>query len=385
MQTIKQANVLRSPGARRIGVVAIQRYWSDPSSLDFDRLYLAVGRNTGNLMFTEAIFRLIEADFHNVGFSFEPDWVNVHCDCLVIPAANWLNEYSEWDWFTERLHQLKIPAIVIGLGLQAASSDISHVKVNDSCRRLLDFFASQPIPISVRGNFTRDWLRSLGIEHTVTTGCPSLYMNIFNNDHSSCGQGLIFQSTRYGLSPSFLGSDSINRRMFDFMVDFDMPMIYQSEPEEMFLLTVQASASTLGQPKAQLLMDLYKCHTVPELDARLTKNGKVFYDLMAWSEFVQAHWGVLGTRLHGAILALNSGRPAILVPHDSRTAEMASFAGIPARLGPVVRDCQTIDEIKALFSPDDLVRYRDIRSRNQAIFIHFLRDCGLVPNTSAMF
>lgn len=390
--TLKESSTATSATGRpvvarpmRIGVVGINREWPNPSSFDFMTLYEGVGKNTGNLMFTEAMFALIDGDLTSIGFSFDPQWVNANLDAVVVPAANWLNDYADWDWLVVRLEALTVPVTVIGLGLQSTIYELSAVTVNASCRRLIEFFASQPSPISVRGNFTRDWLKSTGVERVVTTGCPSIYMNIFPQLGAPNDGKLVFQGTRYGMSGAFLQSDSINRRMFDFTAELDCPMIYQSEFEEMALLTSGQSSATLGEHKCSLLMQLYGCTTVDALDAFLKRNGRVFYELRTWSAFVSEYSAVVGTRLHGSILALNSGRMSALVPHDSRTAEVASFAGVQALLGPVVRDCQSLDDFKSLISEDGLRRYRDVRSQNQMTFVNFLRDAGLRPRMEMMF
>lgn len=381
----RHGKAIDSNRKKRIGIVSINRQWTNPSGMNFTTLYNGIGKNTGNLMFTEAAFLLIDGVNESIGFSFDPKEVNKNFDAVVVPAANWLNDYADWDWLIERLADLKVPVTVIGLGLQSPTYELGAVRVNDSCRRLIEFFASQPGPISVRGNFTRDWLRSIGVENVVTTGCPSIYMNIFGKSETPEDGKVIFQGTRYGLAQSFLSSTGINRRMFGFAVEFDCPMVYQSEPEEMELLTSGASASSLGTEKCDRLKQLYSCKTVEELDGVLTRLGRVFYDLKAWSRFVSSHRAVVGTRLHGAILALNSGRPAVLVPHDSRTAEVASFAGIQSLHGPDVRDCTSFEEIVSMISGNNLERYSDTRSNNQSVFIQFLRDSGLTARTDRMF
>lgn len=370
---------------KRIGVIGIDRQFPNSSLSNFGKLYADIGMNTGNLMFMEAIFSLIGGDLSQIKFNFDPKFVNKNYDSVVVPAANWLNSYSDWDFLTQKLLELEIPVTVIGLGLQADVYDLEKVQVSDSARRLAQFFSQSSSLISVRGNFTRDWLLSIGIDNVVTTGCPSIYMNNFNQSEVPPGGKIVFQGTRYSISNKFLDTNSINRRMYKFAASFNCPMIYQSEPEEIELLTSHVSAVSLGSDKQNQLMSLYDCSTIKELDNFLSTKGNVFYDLQSWSNFLGRNKAVIGTRLHGSILALNTGRPAILVPHDSRTAEVASFAGIQSLHGPTVRDCQTLQELEALFAIDNVQRYQDIRSKNQATFVQFLKDSNLIPNVERMF
>lgn len=378
-------NKVTSETEKRIGVVGISRKFLDPSGTEFNRLYEGMGKNTGNLMFTEAMYSLIGGNISQIGFHFDPKLVNKQYDAVVVPAANWLNETADWDWLTERLAELRIPVTVIGLGLQSQGLDLAAAKVSASARRLVEFFGQSAPLISVRGNFTRDWIKSIGIENVVTTGCPSIYMNIFGRAASPPDGKIVFQGTRYAVAEPFLEYNSVNRAIFAFAAKFDAPIVFQSEPEEMALLTSGASVATLGSEQQSLLKRLYGFATATELDAFLVRNGEVFYNLRSWSDFLLQHKAVIGSRLHGSILALNSGRPALLVPHDSRTAEVASFTGIQTINGKILRDCQTYEEIASLLDENNVIRYCDIRSANQAIFLRFLKESGLAPRPERMF
>lgn len=368
-----------------IAVVSISREHNAVPEVPFDTLYEAIGKNTGNLMFTEAAFRLIDDEMVHVGFGFDPKTINERYSSVVIPAANWLNKNSNWDFLVDKLEQVKIPVVVIGLGLQADTSDLASVEISPSAMRFAQFLGASTSIISVRGDFTKNWLRQNGITNVVTTGCPSLYMNAFDENSSSGSNKIVLQGTRYGINSGFVQSKGINRRLFDLSASLDLPMIYQSETQEMKLMVSGSSASTLDQTEQKLLADTYLVADANGVDAFIRKNGRVFYDLMEWSSFVRSHKGVIGTRLHGSIIALNSGKPAVLVPHDSRTAEVGKFAGIPVAFGPKVRDCETTADLDEILATASVEAYRDTRSRNQRTFVEFLKDTGLKAKISDMF
>ncbi len=103
----------------RVGTVCINRTIRDPSESDFVSFYDSFGKNTGNFMFTEAIFRLIDEDCAVNRFDFDPSIVNKNFDVVVVPAANWLSEDADWDWLLAKFEKLTIPVIAMGLGLQA--------------------------------------------------------------------------------------------------------------------------------------------------------------------------------------------------------------------------------------------------------------------------
>ncbi len=371
--------------SKRIGVVSISPNVDITAEMTFDDLYVKLGRNSGNLMFTQAMFSLLEGDVKHIGFSFDPVSVNRDFDVVVVPAANWLNKNANWDFLAERLELLEIPIVAIGLGLQADTTNIDDVVVSESALRLAKVFSKSAPNISVRGEFTRAWLESVGIQNVVVTGCPSLYMNIFNTDEDIYGQDVTLQSTRYAIGPGMLKSNGINRKLFYFCGEFGMPMVYQSEPEEMEFLTHGKRIEALEPNKQKWLVELYGKSNVSELEVFLREKTRIFVNLNQWSEFVRGCCGVLGTRLHGSIIALNSGRPAVLIPHDSRTAEAADFAGIPIANGPDVVKMNSVDELRQLLSAVKLEKYKDVRSKNRAVFLQFLSDSGLKPNAQNMF
>ena len=66
---------------------------------------------------------------------------------------------------------------------------------------------------------------------------------------------------------------------------------------------------------------------------QLIKEGRVrlFYDIPVWSDFFQRENidFSIGERIHGNLIALLNGVPAVVCPHDTRTRELAEFFEIP--------------------------------------------------------
>ena len=60
------------------------------------------------------------------------------------------------------------------------------------------------------------------------------------------------------------------------------------------------------------------------------RRGRYFTCIPDWLEFYRSRDFVLGTRVHGAILALQAGVPSILVTHENRTAGLAHSLSIPS-------------------------------------------------------
>jgi Polysaccharide pyruvyl transferase len=372
---------LPSPHSDRIAVVSIARRFDDPYAMPLDRLYPAIGQNTGNYMFTEAMFRLIAGQAESVGFRFDPAEVNALFDHMVIPAANWLNPKSDWSDLAARVAALNIPVTLIGLGLQAASDKLDEVVVTPSALDMVRMIAAKSPAVSVRGAFTARWLASQGITNTVVTGCPSLYMEHLAGPSPRQSGEVVLQSTRYALNPAFVAGNSVHRKMFALAGALDLPMVYQSERDEMHYLMT----GRWPQAANPDLAALYGLPNVRSVESWLSRKGQVFFDLATWSRFLKGHRGVVGTRLHGVILSLISGVPAVLVPHDSRTREMAAFAGIPQVAPEVVRPSMSGADLAALVDEADLAPWRERRRENAGVMAKFLSEAGLSPAPLALF
>lgn len=361
-----------SDSRQRIGVVCISPSVERPEAMPFHQLYNAVGKNTGNLMFTQAMFRQLAGTVTRIGFSFNTDQINQKFDSIVIPAANWLNSHTDWTWFIKLIERIEIPVITIGIGLQAQTLDKSAVMVHPTSIELAKTLSQKAASISTRGNFTRDWLHSIGITNVVATGCPSLYMKVGETEEKSNRDGLIIQSTRFHMSEKFLNNPGINHSFYHLAGKFGLDMIYQSEMEEMEYLVFANDDSYILPDSHSNLVALYGFSNSSDYKRYLDVHGKVFFDINRWANFLKTHTGVIGTRLHGTILALNMGLPAILIPHDSRTAEVAEFAKLPTINLANRFDSLSEKVLLDLLKESNVEEYLTTRQINLKVYLEFL-------------
>ena len=106
---------------KKYGILSIQRRVTQNQVTTFDNLYQLVGQNTGNLLFTNALWNQVAGDKVRVGFTFDPEQLNETLDGLVIPAANWLSPHVDFTKLADLVERLKIPTILVGLGAQDQS------------------------------------------------------------------------------------------------------------------------------------------------------------------------------------------------------------------------------------------------------------------------
>ena len=145
-----------------------------------------IGNNTGNLVFSQAVYRLLSAagaDVETSGLArSHPRVINSRFDHVVIPLANaFRSTYLETlDALSNLIEQLSIPVTVLGVGSQASLKGVykGADTVDPATTRFVRAVLNHSPSIGVRGDHTRDYLKSLGFgdEHVKVIGCPSMFM-----------------------------------------------------------------------------------------------------------------------------------------------------------------------------------------------------------------
>src|SRR5688500_12237553 len=145
-----------------------------------------IGNNTGNLVFGQAVYRLLstpDAHLETSGLAgTHRRAINSRLDHAVSPLASAFRvSYSDrLDALSTLIEQLTIPVSVLGVGSQASLDgtyrDADRVK--PAATRFVRAVLNRSPSIGVRGEQTRDYLKSLGFgdEHGKVIGCPSMFM-----------------------------------------------------------------------------------------------------------------------------------------------------------------------------------------------------------------
>ncbi len=91
-------------------------------------------------------------------------------------------------------------------------------------------------------------------------------------------------------------------------------------------------------------------------------HSVAYSDAAHWMEDLRTYDFVVGTRFHGAMLAIQAGTPAGCITHDSRTAELCETMRIPSRQASTLEGV-TRDSLAELFPFDGdgyLARRREL-------------------------
>lgn len=367
---------------RSIGLLGI----SPTPKLDasFEQIWNGIGKNSGNLFFTEAVFRILNEKTERIDWDFDPVLVNERFSKVVIPASNWINTYSDWGGLIERLKQLEIPVIMLGVGLQAPSGLIYETQFHPSALELMKTISRKSHSIGVRGELTRSWLTSQGILNAQVIGCPSMFLRLDSNRVTN-PSGLVIQGTKYFATANFGKKDPSQAAFFKFAFREKLDVVYQSEFEEIEYLIKREQISRNSRDRFKVLIDQYGADDPESLEEFIKIHGKVFFSIDQWAGYLATKAGHLGSRIHGSIMAMNSNVPSVMFAHDSRTQEMADYAGIPSLKSGEVRLLSSIREAEKLIENVDLAEYGSIRARNADTFREFLTSNGLGFQESRLF
>ena len=377
------SNPKGKPERERYGIVSILRNLSPSRMPTFDDYYNALGANSGNLLFTNAVWRQLEGDKVRLNFKVDPAKANDKYSAIIFPAANWIHTDVDFTPIAQSVEQLTIPVTIIGLGAQAPDYT-SEQTVSDGMTKFLKAISERSHSLSVRGEYSKSVLNGLDIDNVTVTGCPSLYCDFkpFKKPvrPSLDPAKVLLHATRYA-AKHLAGKDQTNdtnRKLYNFAYTNRMDLLYQSELEEMKILSGYHQWIDLSKSETSDLRTIYGARSDDNLQNFITHHGKLYTNIGKWSRSLDQYSYVIGTRLHGTIMALNSGIPATLITHDSRTQEMAEFARIPF-IKASDMDISAAG-IKHAFESADFDAYYARREENRAVYREFLLNNKINPS-----
>lgn len=286
-----------------------------------DNFMNSVAGNIGNSYITYALIKTIFGglvninhikNIYNYDFSKQDrdiDLINNECShvFLILQDQIRINEsynlklpYLNLINFIKKLNK---PIIIAGLGANSLKGyDINfHTKLDTNLINFLKQLAEYTEIIGVRGYFTQEILSNLGINNTEVIGCPSYY---------EMGRDRIISKKEYSKDFKVLFSNELYNDLGK-----RSNIILQDEKKLIDIIAFQ--------------QNYYVNLTHNQLYVLLQKKFYTFSDIKSWKAYVSQFDFLLGQRLHGAILALNSGVCSIIMNSDSRSMETSEYFKIP--------------------------------------------------------
>ena len=355
----------------------------DATSLPTETLSVRAGLNSGNLVYAHAIVSHLGEDLRILDIGAPPEQMNRAGGIGVVQGANQLGAHFTGHQWADRFEQLTVKLVVIGLGAQSdierTAPDIPESALN-WVRRIVERAPGNGPNLGVRGQFTMEVLRRHGLaEHAELTGCPSLFIS----PAPSLGRA-IEANLREPRRVAVVAGHEEWRHLAKIEASLGRLVsetggAYIGQHGLGMMKLTRGEARDLAEEDLEALGN-YICPRMglAEFIRWSRAHGTVFFDVPEWMNYYKAFDFVIGTRIHGTMLALQAGVPALCIAHDSRTLELCETMRMPHVTADAVRDGVTRDELVSLFDFDP-VKFDENRRALCGNYVAFLKRNDLRP------
>ena len=286
--------------------------------------------NAGNLLFLGAAQKLLSAP----GVTIEPDraqvgvrdaeMINERFDHYVLPLANAFRPFYESSLLQHAalLSRLRIPVTVLGVAAQGSvTGDFARLRpMERAIRAFLRAVLDRGPSIGVRGELTAEYVRGLGFHDVEVIGCPSMFAGgpelpapRVTDLTGEARIGITISPYTRAMAPIVQANLARYPKLEYIAQDL--------ESMELLLWGVPWKGGTPDDP-----LPVHPSHP-------LIAGGRMrlFLDPWPWVDYLRGLSAVFGSRIHGSIAAVLAGTPVVVLPHDSRTLELARYFEIPHR------------------------------------------------------
>lgn len=305
--------------------------------LKSEDLWHLVGQNTGNLAFHYGIQNLFKNPMKSVSWGADIDEINSSGELAIMPCANQLGEHIDLGGGAMKLKEVKSRIISIGLGAQGSLNLDVIPKVPEGTLEWISQIVRHGKPgvpnITVRGEFTKKVMSYYGFgDDCVSLGCPSLFINPMNDLGSVLEKKYNYQQfKKIGIAaghPAWKPLIDVERSLVKIMEDHEGEYIVQADPQ--MIAMSRNDLDSVSELFLIKLKDYVKPNTDKEEFHRWIRRYMVtFFDIPAWLEYLKRFDFVLGSRIHGVMLAMQAGVPGVCIAHDSRIRELCEKSNIP--------------------------------------------------------
>ena len=308
------------------------------------------GANLGNLAFLGAAHHLFDDPIYKFDWATNPKDLSQSVDALLFPVANWLNSSVDLASLARMVREVNKPVILMGLGAQSGLDNAVPALKQGTRDFVLECAARSP-SVFVRGPFTKEVCSTFGVHNTSTVGCPSILTAPGNDlgrrieaswDH--IGGKTAFHSLEiqthlretekrlYQLAAKTQGSSFVVQHQVE-IVDLILTGGRNLDEQQLHRLNWYCDFLSPGCDRSEMKSWL--------------RNNTFFFDSVdAWQRFLRNFSRSVNTRIHGTILSLSAGIPAICLHHDSRTKELAETMAIPTMIhSDINQGIESVDDI----------------------------------------
>lgn len=256
------------------------------------------------------------------------DEFNANFDICVFTCANLLRKGLSADAEAEVLGKLKMPIVMLGIGLQNRR-DLEN-SLPEGTKRLLDVLKEREHYFLTRGFETAGFLKDQGFSYVQPTGCPSIYLMPHNMRTSLKKLPNVPVGKARTIFSGYLGANH------DCIVDAAALAPEGSRPQYViqdeflhFDMNVEANGDgrVYDSASGTMLGEL----SYPGTERLKTPfDVRTFFDTNQWRAWASSMDFNFGRRFHGSIIAMQAAVPSLMVAVDDRMREMLGYTGLPA-------------------------------------------------------
>ena len=350
---------------------------SDFAITDYTKLHERVKKelngkfpNVGNKVWLQGITSVITTQdcVYEFGYQEIPEEIiNQKYDCVLLPLANCF--YAGWMKYmkvrTQHIKKLKVPVYVIACGVQADSYDDINTLVDEIREPATEFIQAvynTGGQFALRGYFTAEFFEKLGFHDAVVTGCPSLFQMGVLQIPTSKVKETDFKATINGTFKLPINHRDIEKSNFICQNTYGN-LLYDPEYFENNPYTIRRVLRDIRRGDYEMVKAI--------ADQRI----HLFVDTQQWmSYFVQNNISFsFGSRIHGTVMPILSGVPALLYSCDARTREMAEFFDIPY----IMQEQEEKYDIYELYMKTDYSKFNKNFVKRYEAYEKFLEKCGI--------
>jgi hypothetical protein len=383
-----------SAGRGSIAILGTPGFLENAGTLETDALRKSVGENTGNLLFQSAVGKILAGAKHYSGHSDLVEALGSTTTHVVFPSANHLRLGANWSGLNKIFEETTAKIVVLGLGAQAPDigggrDSLERLAADPGLRAFADVLGRKAAFVGLRGHFSQQVSRRLGLTKIDILGCPSLFINPDAELGRKVSKRLI------GLRDKALKSDI--KLMIAAAAPFEIRETPKAGVERVLLdwLSI-AQGIYVQQSGGNLVMDFARgrYQTVPlgpllsmreilapamSLDdfiALMRTRQRIYWSAEAWIAAAKTHDLAVGTRFHGVMAGIQAGVPGIFLAHDSRTNEMIESMKLPMLpLSVFEKSPRLADAIDAVSFDGEA--FDANRARIASLMTRRLESCGL--------
>lgn len=294
------------------------------NKLQFDSLddiLAPLGGNTGNSYITYSLIKEIGCKINDIEhiqniytFDFSTqdkyiDIINNECSTVFLILQDQIRVQESYGLklpykaIMDFISKLNKPVVIAGLGANSTTGydKTFYENIDPELINFLKFLSDHCIEIGLRGEYTAEILSKFDIHNTKIIGCPSFY---------ECGRDRIV-SAKPNLKKIVFTSENLRTPSMK-----NVDVVCQDYTDKTIL--------------EGLIFDKWdKNIDYHSLDKLKNNKYHIFTNINQWKNFLKEFDFALGCRIHGSIIALNAGIPAICCKNDYRAKEMCEFLHIP--------------------------------------------------------